>query len=496
MKRRVAGNVGAGLLLALAVVAAHAATIGLDAATEYQTIEGFGANGGLNTYFEDGPWVTDEFADDVINDLGLTLHRHLFVPDEWNRWYKMPPVVRAFAEKARQAGEPYRYFGTVASAPPHMKDNGSIVGGGHVLPEHYDDFAQWIVGKVRLFHQETGVEMYALSFSNEPRFTHDFESGLWTEQEYVDFLKVLGQKFAAEGLSTKIIGPEDMLTLFGAYAGFINQDPEAKQYLHALAVHGYVDGFNPASGIVHWKRLSSATTALGCQGWQSEISGYTNDWPSTFGYVQNMHNALKYGKVSGWVWWCLSGRGGEDGTFGLMFNQGSKGKKYYASKNFYRYIRPDAVMIGCDDSADEDIDVVAFNHKNNRTLTVVALNKGGSTKEITLSGDAPTSFDVYRTSASEDCQHHGAVSGGSSVSLPPSSVTTLFAQEYTVSTPAAMAARHTPVHRSLAAGTKVFGLDGRSMNGRCMRAMPGVCIVETAPTGAASCRLVMPGQQQ
>ena len=67
------------------------------------------------------------------------------------------------------------------------------------------------------------------------------------------------------------------------------------------------------------------------------------DRPGAFDLAQAIFAALYYGKVSAWLWWQGSENSGMT-EFSLM--QGTRvGKRYYASKQFYRYVRPGARMV-------------------------------------------------------------------------------------------------------------------------------------------------------
>jgi glucuronoarabinoxylan endo-1,4-beta-xylanase len=419
-------------VLAAILPAASQVVLSIDATTEHQTIEGFGAAGGMDVTWGTHPLYTQQFLNDVVDDLGLTIIRTGV--DEGTVWdTKVAGYVAAIKAKADQSGEPLRFIGTCWSPPARFKDNNSTVNGGHVIPSMYGQLADYFVGVVNDYRTDAGVELYALSFCNEPRFAQSYNSCLWTETEFRDFVKLLGARFAEAGFATKIFGPEDMLHTFGSYVGAINQDPQAKQYVHAISVHGYVDGVNPASGISSWSQLGRANTVGGYATWQTEISGYTNEWASAFGYLQNFAHGMRYGNVSAWVWWQLSE--GADNQYQLMPNFGGKGKKYYGSKHFYRFVRPGAVRIGLDDSQDEAIIAQAYNHKEQRTLTVIMLNTGDSPKQVTLSANSlPGQFTKYTTSSTKNCQNEGVVSSTVSVSIDPMSIVTLHGQSYVTGT--------------------------------------------------------------
>ena len=102
------------------------------------------------------------------------------------------------------------------------------------------------------------------------------------------------------------------------------------------------------------------------------------------------------------------------------------GKKYYASKNFYRFIRPGAVRLATT-SPDAAIALTAYEHVANGTHTIVLLNNATTSKTINLAmtgSGLPASFQMFVTSASRNCESVGTVSA-SSITLPARSVVTL-----------------------------------------------------------------------
>jgi O-glycosyl hydrolase len=137
-------------------------------------------------------------------------------------------------------------------------------------------------------------------------------------------------------------------------------------------------------------------------------------------------SALNNGNVAGWVWWQGSENPGSVGVgeFALM-NGLVKGKKYYVSKQFYRYIRPGAVRVGAA-SSNTNVFVSAFENAADGTHTIVLANVSQSAQTVSVGGaNLPASFTVYRTSASDNAVNAGSFSGGTSLTLPARSVTTL-----------------------------------------------------------------------
>jgi hypothetical protein len=112
----------------------------------------------------------------------------------------------------------------------------------------------------------------------------------------------------------------------------------------------------------------------------------------------------------------------------LVYN-GQPQKTYYVSKIFYKYIRPGAVMIQVNDSADTELGCIAFWHKANRTLTMVFANGGTTQKSVTVTGTLPSSMNMYVTSSSQDFAQTGTVTTNT-FNIPASSFVTLYGTNY------------------------------------------------------------------
>jgi glucuronoarabinoxylan endo-1,4-beta-xylanase len=227
------------LLVAALTTAAVGATVSIDETARYQTIEGIGAFGAADAWWKGlTSYYNKAFLDLVVGDLGISMSRNEYYPveDLSNSFSQQVPYLQALKAKAAALGQEMKFIATYWSPPASFKDNGSTVNGGHVKPSMYAALATYCVETVRRYQSEAGIDLCALSFANEPRFVETYNSCVWTEAEYRDFVKVVGPRFAQEGITTKLFGPEDMLDRFTPYAGYINADPAAKPYLGAVAV--------------------------------------------------------------------------------------------------------------------------------------------------------------------------------------------------------------------------------------------------------------------
>ena len=69
------------LAAAMAVSAATAATVTIDDAATYQTIEGFGGFGPSQQWWKQPPFYSSDHLDLIVKDLGVTMLREHFYPD-------------------------------------------------------------------------------------------------------------------------------------------------------------------------------------------------------------------------------------------------------------------------------------------------------------------------------------------------------------------------------------------------------------------------------
>ncbi len=345
---------------------------------KFQTIEGFGGFGPKEVWWSNASQYYDpQYMNLIINDLGVNIIRTQlywdFEPSNDNSDpYSLNPTgfnISPSSNNGRQFA-----FMTDLDTVPEMKQiasiwtppvwmkldvNNSLASfcngqcGGYLNPDLYDEFAEYCVAYVKTIKNETGVDLYGLSLQNELLFANPFESCVYTPDQYAAVLDVVGKRFKEEGITTKIFGPEHM----GSYGGnlplfdAVFKNSDAGKYLDIYAVHGYQDGVNPTTGsATGWERMYNTVHSHGKELWMTETSGYSSDWNGAFDLGYSVMLALKYGKISAWVHWYISGN---------LMNNNIPNKKFYALKSFYKYIRPGAVMMDAG-SADPDIIPVAF----------------------------------------------------------------------------------------------------------------------------------------
>jgi O-glycosyl hydrolase len=165
--------------------------------------------------------------------------------------------------------------------------------------------------------------------------------------------------------------------------------------------------------------------------WMTETSSYYNDWKRTDGksgaldLAMDIQSALYYGTASAWVWW--QGSSFPQDGFNLMAGT-QKGKKYYVSKHFYRFIRPGAKMVKLNFNPTDKVFGSAFEHTGMEAFTVVLINTSDKNMKVDLTGaNIPAEFDFYLTTleTTVNCQKKDAKVKKDEIVLPPASVATL-----------------------------------------------------------------------
>ena len=109
----------------------------------------------------------------------------------------------------------------------------------------------------------------------------------------------------------------------------------------------------------------------------------------------------------------------------LMQGEANPGKRYYVSKQFFRYIRPGAKRVDLQYNDNDGVFATAYQHNEMDTFTIVAINTNSEEVRLILDGDQlPGQFDQYVTTAGQNTNKTEGVASGE-ITLPASSIVTL-----------------------------------------------------------------------
>jgi glucosylceramidase len=150
--------------------------------------------------------------------------------------YKIPLIKQAMAA----AGGNLKLFVTPWSPPAWMKDNGSVIGGGHLKKEDYQTWADFFVKFIQTY-EAAGMPIWGLSVQNEPMAKQKWESCLYTAEEERDFIRdYLGPTLQKGGMSDKkLIAWDHNRDLIYQRASTLLEDPATAKYIWGIGFHWY-----------------------------------------------------------------------------------------------------------------------------------------------------------------------------------------------------------------------------------------------------------------
>jgi glucuronoarabinoxylan endo-1,4-beta-xylanase len=453
----------AAVVLAVAVPSAAGQALVVDCTHTHQQIAGLGACG---MHWTGGDLYADPKIQKMfVEDLGASMVRFGLPSDVLSKEVASVGAIsyKNFVFKDKSARDPLDYVGKVYALNPRemtviasvwtppgwMKTNHQAAGGNlqkDKIPFYAEYLAQWVLFMKNVEH----TPVYAVSIQNELVFSEPYDSCTYTPDLYRETVLTTAQAFRANGLNTKIFGPEHMTWDTAGDLKFVKpilDDPLGRSIFAAVATHGYVDGIKAAGSAQESAALWNALKPLRVPWWMSETSGTQPDFfgegvdqqgnpnPGAFDLATQIHNALTYGNASAWVYWCLSGhaKSATDGAAGeALMNGDAPTKKYFVSKQYYHFIRPGALRVDAGPDGENNLQISAYVHARNHTLTVVILNHATTDAKVTLNvkgGPRFSRFETYCTSETQDCEKLADVSvarGTATVTLPAQSVVTLF----------------------------------------------------------------------
>lgn len=306
------------------------------------------------------------------------------------------PLLRAALAAGRAHGTDVRVFASPWSAPAWMKSNGSMLGGGTLLPAYRDTWARYVVKFVQAY-EGAGVPLWGLSVQNEPMAKQTWESMVFTAEDETRYLADhLGPALRAAGLgSRKIIVWDHNRDLLPQRAAHILSDPKARPYVWGVGYHWYETwaGGEPMHAnvaAVHeaWPDVNLLMTE-GCI--EKFDAARLQDWANGERYASQMIADLNAG-ACGWVDWnmLLDSRGGPNHKNNFCFaplHAGADGQLvftpiYTAIGHFSRYIRPRAHRVSACSSR-STLAATAFRNDDG-TLAVVVMNRSDAPQRYRL----------------------------------------------------------------------------------------------------------------
>jgi glucuronoarabinoxylan endo-1,4-beta-xylanase len=409
-------------------------SITVNTATKFQTIEGLGT--GVSS--DSAVWSA-QYLQTFTQDLGATVIRIPLTPNILPNQVTLGPDLVSntnlfnflgnypqtnwgqFAARAETAsGGKTKLIGSVWSPAQWLKTNDNYNGGNLIqTPANLTQFARYMAAYVKGFQQAYGVPLYAVSIQNEPRFAEPYPSTVYSDSQYVAAINALGAEFAKDGITTKIMGPEDVGVDGGwitqqtmGYINAIKADPTASNYLGFYAIHGYSGDAPAATCEANWTDYYNQIAANGKESWMTEYSGESPSWihftangrpDGAIDVALNMHESLVYANASAYVYFQMDdGDHTTTATTTLTGSLDTTSLKYNAAKHYMKFIRPGAVRVAASPDNPNGISVDAYvEPDNSMTIELINTSAYDTPTTIAIPGTLYSSFAEYLTTATQ-----------------------------------------------------------------------------------------------
>ena len=398
-----------------ATIMAQTATI--DLTKEYQTIRGYG---GINLpeWISQGD-MTDEQCNTAFgNDdgqLGLSILR-IYINDNSSYWSKAVPTAK------RAAAHGAIIFATPWNPPSNMTETVQRNNRSEKILK-YDSYQAYTDHLISFnnYMKEQGVNLYAMSFANEPDYGSEWT--WYSADEVYNYTKNYLGQLRVNG--TKTITAESFQYYKYMYDQILN-DADALKNVDILGTHLYGTSVSNFAYALADSKLSSSQERWMTEHYTTSETSTTdtptaNLWPLALDVAYEVHNAMVEGQFSGYVWWYIRRH------YGLMTEDGAVSKRGWCLAQWSKFVRPGYVRIDVDKNPTYNVYLSAF--KNNDDVVFVAVNR--STVEKTLTVTIPNTkvktWERYVTSETKNVQKEASVvseSGTFQITLEPSSATT------------------------------------------------------------------------
>jgi glucosylceramidase len=376
-------------------------TVTVNASTTYQSIVGFGASFTetatsvlanstaakraqvLNAFFNPFTGSGYTLCRTQINSCDFSISSYSYDDasgdynlNNFNFGHELKWMVPVIKEAMAIHGSNFKLFGSPWSPPAWMKSNNTMLNGGELKADCFSAWALYFVKYINAM-KTSGIPIWGLTIQNEPAATQTWESCRFTAQQERDFLKnYLGPTLAKNNIDAKVMIWDHNKDAIVNWAATILGDAAAAKYAWGTAYHRYAGDLFDNLTATHNAFPAFPMVATECsvrETWAEaermahEILGDLNHWSG--GYLTwNLTTDLAGGPYHN--------RG--NGCVGPIVMDPATGTvnyfgNYYYMTHFSKYLRPDAVRIGCAYSG-TDLELTAFKNTNG-SIVVVVLNK-------------------------------------------------------------------------------------------------------------------------
>ena len=307
------------------------------------------------------------------------------------------------------------------TAAPWMKDNNAWVG-GKLLPKYYDTWALFFSKYINAYKKE-GIDIWGFTVENEPLGNNsNWESMHFSPDEMTNFVQHhLGPRLEKDTHQVKILGYDQNREDLKEWVDSMYQSEASSNYFDGTAIHWYASTYEVYAKELQYahykapsKYLIQTEACIDSQipVWKDDAWYWrkeSTDWGFDWAQEKDKHLHPKYAPVNryardmigclnnwvdGWVDWnmVLDTQGGpnwfKNWCIAPVIVDPKKDEVYftplyYTMAHFSKYIRPDATIIGLENS-DIELKVTAAENTDG-SIAVVVFNEGTTQKSFKLS---------------------------------------------------------------------------------------------------------------
>jgi len=352
-----------------AYAADKTASININSNIKYQHVTGFG---GFSPSPQWSYWLNDSQMDQLFgkgeNQLGLNILR-LYMANSEYAWSSSV----ANAKRAKKYGA--FVFASPWSPPASWKTNNSDSNGGSLKEEYYDDWANFL-NKYYTYMKGQGVTIDAVSIQNEPDWTAEYQSCIWTGEQMAKFLREQGSK-----IECKIIAPEAIHFTRSMHEPILN-DEKACANLDIVGGHFYGwDGSSYPLAAQKGKEVWMTEFLINERQQNNKIN---IDWKNDGFLFANSINSAMLANMSAWVHYSLKRYYAciGDGEYGTTNNAITK--RGYILSHYAKYVSGTTRVNHALNDASGSLSSSAYITASGDSVVVMLLNPSANTYNMTL----------------------------------------------------------------------------------------------------------------
>jgi O-glycosyl hydrolase len=444
--------IGHGMLIVHS--SSHAQTASVNAATVYQTMDGFGGQtwtygdnitgSNASLFFSPSTGIGLQYIrtantwDGGVPDLA-SLKAAVALGAQVELSFQSPPcsLKHSYVDESESCSQ----TGDSGIQPAAFNDggvssNGTCFTSSQALSASFAAYATYMVNYINtLQNAPNNIPVAVIDVQNEPDISSSsLGACIWGNGGNFDTFvgSYLGPALSSAGLHPKVMLGSAAIWFGDDYSSACLNDATCSQYVNFAAGHGYPYPLSPSP--------YTLGTSSGRHLWLSETSdssAWDTSMVSALTMATNIHSFLTVANVSAYEWWELA-YDSSSGNFGLTDSSFNPTKRFYALGNWSKFVRQGWSRISATANPQSGVYVTAFENQSSGAFAIVAVNTNQTSvsQAFSLSGLTSSSVTPNITDPNNNLASQSSLSVSANsftATLTGSSVTT-FAGSGTVST--------------------------------------------------------------